>query len=271
MVRVPGRYGSLGEARSQGAKVEIVVSADKVVDLAKANPDLQVVFLAVGFETTTPATALAVLRAQREKVTNFSVLAAHKLVLPALAALLTSDVRIDGFLMPGHVSVILGYGAYEKIAIEHGKPCVVAGFDALQIIKGLLEILRELASGKPQACTVYPTVHREGNPHALKLFEDVFQPCDARWRAIGVIPKSGLELKPEFAAFDAAKKFELPEMESYELPGCRCGEVITGRCSPFDCPLFGRRCTPRDPVGPCMVSSEGACAAAYKYERVAKP
>ncbi len=270
MIRVPGRNGSLGEARSAGAKVEIVVSADKAVDLAKANPSMQVVFLAVGFETTTPATGLAVLRAQREGVTNFSVLTAHKLVLPALAALLSSDIRIDGFLMPGHVSVILGYGAYEGIVRDYGKPCVVAGFDAMQIVKGLREILRELAAGEPRACTVYPTVHREGNPHALKLLEDVFTPCDARWRAIGVIPKSGLTLKDEFAAFDAAKKFDLPEMESYELPGCRCGEIITGRSEPFDCPLFGRRCTPRDPVGPCMVSSEGACAAAYKYERVRK-
>jgi hydrogenase expression/formation protein HypD len=267
MVRVPGRHGSLAEARATGSKIEIVYGADNAVDLAIKNPDEQVVFLAVGFETTAPGTALALKRARQENVRNFSVLAAHKLVLPAMLALLAAgDVQVDGFLCPGHVSVILGYAVYEPIAKDHGRPCVVAGFDPHQILLGVEEILRQLSVGESRSCTAYPSVSREGNATALRLLDEVFTPGDAAWRAIGVIPGSGLIPRPEFADFDAAKRFDLPEMESYEMPGCRCGDVICGRVSPHDCKLFAKVCTPRDPVGPCMVSSEGACAAAFKYE-----
>lgn len=268
MVRVPGQIGSLGDARSEGADVEVVYSADQAVEVALRRPDRQVVFLGVGFETTTPGTAMAVLRARKEGIRNFSVLTAHKLVLPAMHALLAGgDVRVDGFLCPGHVSVILGYDAYGEIAQKYGRPCVVAGFDAGQVVLGIIEILKQLIENKPRSCTVYSTVSAAGNVSARQMLDDVFVPSDAPWRAIGVIPGSGLSLRPELAEFDAAKRFELPHVPSYELPGCRCGDVICGRVRPPECKLFGKVCTPRDPVGPCMVSSEGACAAAYKYER----
>jgi hydrogenase expression/formation protein HypD len=267
MVRVPGRTGSLADARAAGAEVEVVYSADQAVEQAKARPDRQVVFLAVGFETTAPGTALAVRRARDEGVGNFSALTAHKLIVPAMRALLSRpDVRIDGFLCPGHVSVILGWGAYEPVVEEFAAPCVVAGFDAPQILAGLAEILRQLDAGEPAATSVYPAVSRKGNPRALEILDEVFAPANATWRALGEIADSGLELRDDYAAFDASRRFELPATESYELPGCRCGDVICGRCRPQDCELFSTRCTPRQPVGPCMVSSEGACAAAYKYE-----
>ena len=226
------------------------------------------VFLAVGFETTAPATALAVQAARAEGLKNFSVLTAHKLILPVMRSLLSAgEVPLDGFLCPGHVAVVLGWGAFEEIARDFRRPCVVAGFDSGQILAGIAEILRQIESGGPKACTVYSSVSREGNRTAKALLEEVFTPVDDIWRSLGVIAGSGLALREEYAVFDAAKRFDLPVAESYELPGCRCGEVISGQCRPAECELFGRRCTPRDPVGPCMVSSEGACAAAYKYER----
>jgi hydrogenase expression/formation protein HypD len=271
MVRVPGRNGSLGDARRDGATVEVVASADQAVELAIRRSESEVVFLGVGFETTTPATAMAVTRACDGDIGNFSVLVAHKLILPAMRTLLSADdVPIDGFLCPGHVSVILGYRAFEGIVRDFARPCVVAGFDPSQILAGIVEILSELAARQPKACTVYPAVSAEGNVVARQIVDKVFVEADAVWRSLGTIPASGLALREEYAAFDAARRFELPETESYELPGCRCGEVITGRCRPADCGLFATRCVPRDPVGPCMVSGEGACAAAYNYERPAK-
>jgi hydrogenase expression/formation protein HypD len=270
MVRVPGRAGSLADARAAGATVEVVYSADQAVELALRRPDRQVVFLAVGFETTAPGTAMALLRAKKHGIGNFSVLAAHKLIPPAMRALLSgqgADAGIDGFLCPGHVSVIIGYKAYGEIVRDFGRPCVVAGFDPGQILDGLTEVLAQLVSGQPKACSVYPAAGAKPNKEARKLVDEVLAVCDARWRGLGVIPASALALREEFAAFDAARRLELPEVDSYELPGCRCGEVVCGLCAPTDCRLFARECTPRDPVGPCMVSSEGACAADYKYQR----
>ena len=268
MVRVPGAHGSLEQARSAGADVQVVYAAHEAVELARRSPDRQVAFLAVGFETTAPATALAILQARREGVRNFSVLPAHKLVLPAMHALLSSpDVQIDGFLCPGHVSIILGWRAYESIVAAHHRPCVVAGFEEEQILAGVEEILRQIVEGAPAAVSVYPPVTPGGNAVAQRVLAEVFQPGDARWRALGVIPGSGLELRPELREFDVRSRIELPELPSYELPGCRCGQVITGRSLPTDCPLFATRCTPREPIGPCMVSSEGSCAAYYKYHR----
>jgi hydrogenase expression/formation protein HypD len=269
MVRLPGRNGSLAEARARGARVEVVYSAGKAVELARLNPDRQVVFLAVGFETTAPGTALALLQARREELPNFSVLVAHKLVVPAMRALLAAgDVRIDGFLCPGHVSVIIGYEAYAELAMGFGKPCVVAGFDPPQILQGIAAILGQLADGRAEAASVYPSAGAEGNAEALRLLEEVFVPGDAVWRGLGPIPRSGLALREAWREFDAGSRFDSPKMENHEPAGCRCGDVICGRRRPRDCELFGRRCTPRDPVGPCMVSSEGACAAAYKYAPV---
>lgn len=266
MLRVPGRSGSLEEARAAGAQVQIVYAAHEAVELARRIAPRQVVFLAVGFETTTPATALAIEQAHRLNVKNFSVFTAHKLVLPAMRALLSQpDIQIDGFLCPGHVSVILGYKAYEELARDFHRPCVVAGFDEEQILAGVAEICRQLATGQPAACSVYSPVSAQGNTVAQRILADVFHPADAPWRALGVIPGSGLELNEAYADFDTRRRIEMPPCESYELPGCRCGEVICGRCLPTDCPLFAKACTPRSPVGPCMVSSEGSCAAYYKY------
>ena len=268
MVRVPGHRGSLAEARARGARVQIVYSPQQAIDLAKREKSSHVVFLAVGFETTAPATALAAKNARDGDLANFSLFTAHKLIPPAMRALLAAgDVRIDAFLCPGHVSVIIGYEAYRQIARDFARPCVVAGFDPPQILAGLAEICRQLAAGRPDACTVYPAVSAGGNTQAKALLDEVFEPADAAWRAIGTIPASALVLRDQFARWDTPKRFDLPELASREPPGCRCGDVICGRCRPADCSLFGQRCTPRQAVGPCMVSSEGACAAAYKYQR----
>ncbi|HAU37377.1 MAG TPA: hydrogenase formation protein HypD [Phycisphaerales bacterium] len=271
MVRVPGQSGSLADARCAGADVRVVYSAGQAVEIALACRDRQVVFLAVGFETTAPGTALALRRAQREGLENFSVLTAHKRILPAMRALLVGDdVRVDAFLCPGHVSVIVGWGVYRELVDRFARPCVVAGFEPSQILAGVAEILRQLAEKQPQAASVYPPVSREGNRVAQAILEETFVPADAVWRGLGEIPESGLDLREELAAFDAARRFELPDYPTQDPPDCRCGDVLCGRCDPAECPLFSRRCTPRDPVGACMVSSEGACAAAYQYERFRK-
>jgi len=266
MVRVPGGGGSLAEARAVGARVEVVYSADQAVDIALANGDSEVVFLAVGFETTAPGAAMAVLRARDENVTNFSIMTAQKTIPPAMDALLSQDdVRIDGFLCPGHVSVILGWKAYEPIVATYARPCVVAGFDAPQVLAAVEAIVAQLTSGQVEAANVYPSVTPDGNPRAIELLDEVFTASEASWRGLGLIPDSGLELREQLAPFDALNRFDPPDFPSREIPGCRCGDVICGRLAPIECGLFGDRCTPRSPVGPCMVSSEGACAAAYKY------
>ncbi len=276
MVRVPGMDGSLSDARARGADVRVVYCADRAADLAKANPRRQVVFLAVGFETTTPGTVIAINRARRGGADNFSVFAAHKLIIPAMNALLSAgDVQIDGFLCPGHVSVIIGWDAYSQISADYGRPCVVAGFEPSQIVMGIEAILEQLVRNSPQASSVYPVVCRGGNPNAQKMIDEVMEVCDADWRGLGRIRDSGLKPTGALAKFDAAERFDLalaerrpdqrPGEEKSELDLCRCGDVICGRIAPTQCPQFARRCTTRHPIGPCMVSSEGACAAAYKY------
>ena len=266
MVRVPGTGGSLAEARASGARVEVVYSADQAVEIALASLDTQVVFLAVGFETTAPGAALAVRRARGENVPNFSIMTAQKLILPAMDALLSQDdVRIDGFLCPGHVSVILGWKAYGPVAVKYHRPCVVAGFDALQVLASIEAICEQLASGRAETASVYSSVSARGNRRAVELLDEVFVAFEASWRGLGSIPESGMELREEFGRFDASVRFNLPDFPSREIPGCRCGDVICGKLHPTECGLFAAKCTPRSPVGPCMVSSEGACAAAYKY------
>jgi hydrogenase expression/formation protein HypD len=268
MVRVPGSAGSLAQARSAGADVRVVMGAGAALDLARQNPHRQVVFLGVGFETTAPATALAVRQARKEGLVNFSVLGAHKTIMPAMRALLADpDNRIDAYLCPGHVSVIIGSDAYIPLVEQFGRPCVVAGFEPDNILAALVEILRQVRLHQPRAASVYSPVRPEGNPAAQAVLREVFQTADAIWRGIGTIPASGLVLAGGYEAFDAAARFELPVLTSVEPPGCRCGDVIRGRCHPAQCGLFGRVCRPAEPVGPCMISSEGACAAAYKYER----
>jgi hydrogenase expression/formation protein HypD len=273
MVRVPGTVKSLEQARAEGAEVLVVYSPMEAVEAAARNPEKQVVFFGIGFETTAPAVGLAILEAKRRGLGNFSVLCAHKLIPPAMLALLDSEVRgegrlpVDGFICPGHVSVVIGSDAYRPVA-ERGKPCVVAGFEAADVLAAVGMLLRQLAEGRSEVEVEYTrAVRPEGNPRAQELLARVFRVSDARWRGLGVIPQSGYELAEEFAAYDAARRFEVERPESVEPAGCRCGDVLRGAIEPPECPLFGGACTPRKPVGSCMVSSEGACQAWYRYRR----
>ncbi len=267
MLTVPGRNGSLEWLRGQGASILVVNSARTALKYAREHPDQTVAFLAVGFETTAPATAATVLEADRDRVRNFTVLMCHKLVVPAMLALLEAgDVRIDGFLCPGHVSVIIGSRAYRPVVHLHHKPCVVAGFEYLQMLLGLVHLLRQIAGRRALLENVYPAVVSElGNATALSLMRRAFVAVDTPWRSLQVIPKSGLDLAPHLKRYDAVARFGLQIGEDEDHPACRCGEVIQGKAEPADCPLFDRGCTPLSPIGPCMVSSEGTCAAWYRY------
>jgi hydrogenase expression/formation protein HypD len=271
LMRVPGRLGSLERLRAQGAQVRVIGSARGALELARANPQHTIVFLGVGFETTAPATAATVLAADREQRANFCVLMCHKLVVPAMNALLSAgDVPLDGFLAPGHVSVIIGAAAYQPLAAQYHRPVVVAGFEPEQILKGLVHLVRQVVEGRATVENVYASVVSErGNEVARRLLDRAFVVADAPWRELGVIPRSGLELAPAYRRFDALERFGVELGQDEDRPLCRCGEVITGKVEPRECPAFGRSCTPLEPIGPCMVSSEGTCAAWYKYARAA--
>jgi hydrogenase expression/formation protein HypD len=268
MIRVPGKGGSL-ETKKTAGNVRIVLSSEDALQLARDNPSKTVVFVAVGFETTTPGTAVAVKRAAKEGINNFCILSNHKIVVPAMQALLSDkNNKIDAFLCPGHVSVITGYGAFRGIVEQFCKPCVVAGFEPMQIIEGLAEICRQIIEGKPEAKTIYTAVVTEqGNQIAQSIISECFEPVDGYWRGLGKIPKSTLQLKENFSKFDALKRFGLTEKPENDTTGCRCGEVLCGLIDPPTCELFGSVCEPLTPVGPCMVSSEGACAAWFKYSK----
>ncbi len=266
MIRVPGTEGSL--ERLHRANVRVVLSTDDALALARKHPDKTVVFAAVGFETTTPATAVAVQAARREGVDNFCILSAHKLVVPAMQTLLGGrNDKIDAFLCPGHVSVIIGSAAYRPVAEAFHRPCVVAGFEPMQIIEGIVRICGQIETGQAHVDSVYQAaVHEQGNPVALGLMEAVFDPWDGPWRGLGVIPGGTLRLKKEYESFDAVRRFEIHTKKASEPAGCLCGQVLCGLTEPTQCGLFGKTCTPDHPVGPCMVSTEGACSAWYKYK-----
>ena len=269
MLRVPGsRPGdSLLRRRALGARVEIVYSPLDAVELAAKNPDREVVFLGVGFETTAPGTAAAVLTAREQGIKNFSLWSMLKTVEPALRALIgTEGFAVDGFLCPGHVATVIGAEGFAFLPRDYGLPAVVGGFTAEDILLALYLLLKQLADGTPKLQNAYPrAVGAQGNRLAQEMMARCFDPCADSWRGLGEIPASGLRLREELRDFDARERFSL-SVSSAPAPGaCRCGEVICGRLGPEGCPLFGKRCTPEDPVGPCMVSSEGACAAAYKY------
>lgn len=270
MLRVPGARGSLERARGDGADVRVVYSSMDAVTIAQQKPGRQIVFAAVGFETTAPATAAAVDRAVQHKLANFAVLASHKLVMPAVTALLDGGaVEVDGFLLPGHVSVITGWREFVSIPEKYGLPCVVGGFEDEQITVALADLVTMVHDGKPGLINQYPqAVSEEGNTVARALLSKIFEPCDAPWRGLGVIPQSGLALRPAYTAFDAQHKFHLTRPPDREPKGCRCGEVITGAVTPPQCVLFDNGCTPTHPIGPCMVSGEGTCQAWFKYHRV---
>lgn len=269
MIRVPGSAGSLQKARADGADVRVVYSPFDALTLAQSNPALKVVFFAAGFETTSPAVAATLARAVYGGVRNFYVYCVHKTVPNAMRALLdTPDLKIDGFLCPGHVSTIIGTEPYRFIPDVYGRPAVIAGFEPVDILQATLMMVTQIAEGRPSVEVQYTrAVAAGGNPKAREAVERHFEPADSDWRGIGLIPGSGLAIRAEFAAHDAAKAFDVEMPEPREPRGCSCGDVLTGRITPTECGLFAKACTPDSPVGACMVSYEGSCAAYYKYGR----
>lgn len=262
LIRVPGTDMSLAGARAQGAQIKTVYSPLDAVEFAKENPDKQVVFLAVGFETTTPSACLAVEKAKAAGLENFSILCANKTMPNAYQALKGSA---DAFLFPGHVNAITG-NATCKALCEQGVSGVVAGFTAKELLTALAVTVTKLQKGEPFFVNCYPRVVKdEGSPAAQKLMDKVMQPCDSEWRGLGVIKMSGMTLRDEYADFDARRKYDMPEIKGKPNPACRCGDVLQGKCKPSDCKVFGKVCTPQHPVGACMVSGEGACSAYYQY------
>ncbi len=269
MLRVPGSGSSLAAEKARGADVRVVTSAAGALDLARSDPDRQIVFLGVGFETTAPATASVLKDARRDEVPNFSVLSLHKTV-PEVLELLASDpeLNLDGFLLPGHVSVITGLEPFRFLPERYGLACAVGGFEPDEIMMGLVELALQIRTGKPAVKSLYGrAVRTQGNRKARQLLAEVFVPAEARWRGLGNIPGSGLSIGPDYKRWDALKKLGIELGPSSPPPGCRCGEVLAGRILPPECPLFGTSCTSLTPVGPCMVSSEGSCSAYYKYQR----
>jgi hydrogenase expression/formation protein HypD len=271
MLRVPGgRRRSLLEAKARGADVRIVYSPLDALDIARSNRDREVVFFGVGFETTAPATALTLLRARREAVRNFSVFCNHVLIAPALRAILDSpDTEIDGFVGPGHVSTVIGTGEYEFICRDYGRPVVVAGFEPTDILQAVALLLAQLRDGRAEVENQYGRVVREeGNRAALAALEYVFTVReDFEWRGLGPIPHSAYRIADELGEWDAERRFEVPGARIEDPKACRCGDVLRGMAKPFECGVFGTACTPEKPLGTCMVSSEGACAAYYAYGR----
>ena len=262
LIRVPGTEMSLAGARSKGAQIKTVYSPLDAVDYARDNPDKQVVFLAVGFETTTPSACIAVEQAKKQGLDNFSILTANKTMPNAYQALKSSA---DAFLFPGHVNAITGNATCRELC-KQGVSGVVAGFTAKELLTALAVTVTLLQKNEPFFVNCYPrVVKEEGSPAAQKLIAKVMEPCDSEWRGLGVIKMSGMKLRDEYADFDARKKYELPEIKGKPNPACRCGDVLQGKCKPSDCKVFGKVCTPQHPVGACMVSGEGACSAYYQY------
>jgi hydrogenase expression/formation protein HypD len=269
MLRVPGSRGDLLQLKSHGSDVRVVYSPLDAVNLAAAHPDRQVVFFAIGFETTAPANAMAVWLARKRRLSNFSVLVSHVLVPPMITAILQAPGnRVQGFLGPGHVCTVMGCSEYEPIARRYRVPIVITGFEPVDLLEGVLFALRQLEAGRAEVENAYRrAVRSEGNPASRRLLEDVFEVCDRKWRGVGLIPKSGFRLSYEYRAFDAERRFEVADIETQESTVCISGQILKGLKKPHDCPAFGRQCTPLAPLGATMVSSEGACAAYYAYGR----
>ncbi|MDI6783348.1 MAG: hydrogenase formation protein HypD [bacterium] len=279
MLRVPGTKSSLQEQKAEGKEVRIVYSCLDALEIAKQNPEKKVVFFAVGFETTSPTIAATVQLAVQNGIKNFYIYPAHKLIPPAMQALLESgEVNINGFICPGHVSAIIGEKPYRFIPEKYQIPCVIAGFEPLDILQAILMLLEQIAEQQAKVEIQYRRVVKpEGNPKAVETLYTVFEPTDVLWRGLGVIPNSGLKLKKEYHRFDVSEIIPLaiqfsagrgsacPARKSY-LNACRCGEVLRGVITPPECSLFRKKCTPENPFGPCMVSTEGTCAAYYKYQ-----
>jgi hydrogenase expression/formation protein HypD len=267
MLKVPGSSSSLAKEKAQGADIRIVYSSIEALEIAVSHPDKKVIFLAVGFETTAPTAAAAILMANEAKLANFYVLSAHKLVPPALRALLTAgDSHVDGFLLPGHVSAIIGLKPYEFLSKEYNTPAVVAGFEALDILQSVYMLVRQIQNKTAKLENQYSRiVQNDGNISACNILSEVYQEADAKWRGIGRISDSGLVIREKYQAFDALLNISIIVEETKEAKGCQCGKVLRGLLLPADCLLFGKACKPEHPIGSCMVSVEGTCAAWYKY------
>jgi hydrogenase expression/formation protein HypD len=273
MMRVPATHGSLLDAKARGADVRMVYSPLDALRVARENPEREVVFFAIGFETTTPSTAITLLRARADGIRNFSVFANHVTIIPAIRAILGSpDLRLDGFIGPGHVSTVIGVRPYRFIARDHGKPVVVSGFEPLDILQGVYLLLRQLADGRSEVENQYARVVREaGNPLALKAIAQTMElRTTFEWRGLGFISQSALKLRPEFADWDAEVRYDVPGVRVADPKACQCGEVLKGVIKPWECKVFGTACTPDRPIGTCMVSSEGACAAYYNFGRLTR-
>ena len=269
LFRVPGSHTSLAIASSRGATVDIVYSPMDALELAKNNPQELMVFLGVGFETTTPGIAATILAAKNQNVTNFMVFSTQKLMPPPMIALLDDpELKIDGLLCPGHVSSIIGAGAWQPLAQKYNLACVVGGFETADLLKSLILLARQVGSGDIKVENVYPrAVAWEGNERAKRMVDEIFEPTDMYWRGLGTIPASGLKIRDKYKDFDAEARLEIDLPKAEEPKGCMCGNILKGMSIPTECPLFDTRCTPANPIGPCMVSSEGTCAAYHKYGR----
>jgi hydrogenase expression/formation protein HypD len=273
MMRVPGGRGSFFDSSAAGADIRMVYSPLDALKIARQNPDRRVVFMAIGFETTAPSTAMTVLRAAAEGVENFSIFCNHVTIIPAIKAILDSpDLRLDGFVGPGHVSTVIGCRPYEFIAAEYGKPLVTAGFEPLDILQSVYMLLMQLAEGRSEVENQYSrVVPWDGNPVALRAVGEVMELRPYfEWRGLGFISHSALRMKPAYAKFDAEKHFDLPGVRVADPKACQCGEVLKGVLKPWECKVFGTACTPETPIGTCMVSSEGACAAYYNFGRFSR-
>ena len=269
MLRVPGSTSSLIAEKAAGRRVEVVYSPLDALAYAQAHSDEQVVFVGVGFETTTPVVAMAIKRAAALELENFSVFVAHKNMPNALEAIVADpSLKVDAPILPGHVSTIIGPEPYRFLADRYGIPGVITGFEPIDVLQGIAMIMRQLREGRAEIETAYArAVMSQGNPHAQAAIDEVFEVCDAPWRGLGTIPESGYRIRPAFAAFDALERFS-PQVEPVrEHAGCRCGDILRGHMAPDQCPLFDKVCTPENPIGPCMVSSEGSCAAYWRYYR----
>lgn len=270
MLRVPGSSSSLAFERARGADVRIVYSSYDALEIARNTPERQVVFFGIGFETTAPATAAAVLKARELKLDNFSVVSAHKTTPAIIKTLLdTDELELDGLICPGHVSVITGTAPYLYAAEQRGVACVISGFEPVDVLQSVLMLVEQVEHGNPQVEIQYRRgVRRQGNDKARRMMDEVFRPVDSNWRGIGVVKNSGLALREEFLKWDALARFPVEVHETAEPSGCICGRILRGAASPSDCALFGKSCTPASPVGACMVSGEGACQAHYRFGKI---
>jgi len=266
MMRVPGSSTSLEQERAAGRDVRIVFSTLDALLLAASHTDRKIVFLGVGFETTAPTVAVSILEARKRKLNNYFVLSSHKVMPPAMDAISKGDVHVDGYLCPGHVSAIIGTQSYENLVRRYGIGCVVSGFEPLDILRSIFLLVRQSEENRPRVEVEYTrAVKPEGNPKAMAVLNEVFEPTDAEWRGLGTIPQSGLKIRDAFSDWDAECRIPVEVEPPREPEGCRCGDVLCGRLKPQECPLFGKVCTPETPVGACMVSSEGTCAAQFRF------